>query len=358
LIFQRALLREFAGLAAAVFMTLFAIALTTQLIRLLGRAAGGAIPTDAVVAFLGFFALGALPVLLSLTMFISVLLTLTRSWGDSEMVIWFSSGLSLAAWLRPVMLFALPQIAVIGALSLFISPWAAQMSAQYSAQLETRDDVSRVTPGVFGETSGRERVFFVESVSGESSQVQNVFLSSVHLGRGGVSMSRTGRTETAPNGDRFIVLENGRRYEGMPGDEQYRVTEFEKYESRIETRESAAHAPSSKELPTLALLRAPSNENLAELLWRIGIPVSALVLAFLAIPMSFVNPRAGRSANLLFALFTYIVYSNLLSISQARVSLGRLDFSVGVWLVHAGMVALLVVLFAQRMQVIRLRIGR
>ena len=92
MIFHRALLREFASLAGAVFMTLFAIALTTRLIRLLGQAAGGKIPTDAVIAFLGFFALGALPVLLSLTMFISVLLTLTRSWRDSEMVIWFGSG--------------------------------------------------------------------------------------------------------------------------------------------------------------------------------------------------------------------------------------------------------------------------
>src|SRR3954453_14054913 len=139
MIFQRALLREFAGLAGAVFMTLFAIAVTINLIRLLGRAAGGSIPTDAVVAFLGFFALGALPVLLSLTMFISVLLTMTRGWRDSEMVIWFGAGLSLTAWLKPVLLFALPQIAVIPARSLSIGPWAAQMRTKYSQRLETRD---------------------------------------------------------------------------------------------------------------------------------------------------------------------------------------------------------------------------
>jgi lipopolysaccharide export system permease protein len=227
-IFQRALLREFAGLAGAVFMTLFAIALTTRLIRLLGQAAGGKIPSDAVIAFLGFFSLGALPVLLSLTMFISVLLTLTRGWRDSEMVIWFGAGLSLAAWLRPVMLFALPQIAVITALSLYISPWAAQMSEQYRTKVEARDDVSRISPGVFGETSNKERVFFVESISGDASAVQNVFVSSVHQKKSGVSMSRTGRTEAASNGDRFIVLEDGRRYEGMPGDAEYRVMEFDR----------------------------------------------------------------------------------------------------------------------------------
>jgi lipopolysaccharide export system permease protein len=358
MIFHRALLREFAGLAGAVFMTLFAIAVTTRLIRLLGQAAGGKFPSDAVFAFLGFFALGALPVLLSLTMFISVLLTMTRSWRDSEMVIWFGAGQPLTAWLKPVMLFALPQIAVIAALSLFISPWAAQMAGQYATRIDARDDVSRVTPGVFGETSNRSRVFFVESVAADSSAVQNIFVSSAQQNRSGVSMSRSGHTETAANGDRFIVLEQGRRYEGAPGDPEFRLTEFDRYAARIETKESKEVVPTHKNLPTLALIKAPTNQNLGELLWRVGIPISALVLVLLAIPMSFVNPRAGRSANLLFALLTYIVYSNLLSVSQARVAQGRMDFGVGWWLVHAGMIVLLVVMFAQRMQLIRLRLGK
>jgi len=358
MIFHRALLREFAALAGAVFMTLFAIALTTRLIRLLGQAAGGQIPTDAVIAFLGFFALGTLPVLLSLTMFISVLLTLTRSWRDSEMVIWFGSGLPLTAWLKPVMLFALPQIAVIAALSLVISPWAAEMGAQYVTRLQARDDVSRVSPGVFGETGNKERVYFVESISGDATTVQNVFVSSVQQQKSGVSMSRIGRTETAPNGDRFIVLEDGRRYEGAPGDEQYRVMEFQRYAARIETAESKEPQLSHKSMTTAQLLASPTPVNLGEVLWRVGIPVSAAILVLLAIPMSFVNPRAGRSVNLLFALFTYIVYSNLLSVSQARVSQGRMDFGIGLWLVHAAMIALLVFMFARRMQVIRLRLGR
>ena len=358
MIFQRALLREFASLAGAVFMTLFVIALTTQLVRLLGRAASGQVPSDAVVAFLGFFALGVLPILLSLTMFVSVLLALTREWRDSEMVIWFSSGLSLTAWLRPVMLFALPQIALIAALSLVISPWAAQMAGTYAKRLEARDDVSRVTPGVFGETANKDRVWFVESVSGDSSNVQNVFVASARGDRVSVSMSRRGHTELAENGDRFIVLESGRRYEGLPGEADFRVTEFGRYAARIETREAAEPSTSPKAMSTLALIADPSNVHLAELVWRIGIPVSSLVLALLAIPMSFVNPRAGRSVNLLFAVFTYIVYNNLLSVSQARVAQGRLDFALGCTLVHLGMVLLLLFMFAQRMQLIRLRLGK
>src|SRR5882672_11582329 len=248
-------------------MTLFAIALTTRLIRLLGQAAGGQIPTDAVIAFLGFFALGTLPVLLSLTMFISVLMTLTRSWRDSEMVIWFGSGLSLTAWLKPVLIFALPQIAVITALSIFISPWAAQMGAQYATRLETRDDVSRVNPGVFGETANKERVFFVESVSGETNSVQNVFVASSQGNRSSVSMSRSGHTEVAANGDRFLVLERGRRYEGVPGDADFRITEFDRYAARIETREGSEPATTPKALPTVSLISNPTNVNLGELMW-------------------------------------------------------------------------------------------
>ena len=148
------------------------------------------------------------------------------------------------------------------------------------------------------------------------------------------------------------------RYSGSPGDEQYRVTEFDRYAARIELKEGKEVTPTHKSLPTWALVTNPTTQNLGELLWRIGIPISALVLVLLAIPMSFVNPRAGRSMNLLFALFTYMVYSNLLSVSQARVAQGRLDFSIGLWMVHAGMVLLLVVLFAQRMQLIRLRLGK
>jgi len=201
-------------------------------------------------------------------------------------------------------------------------------------------------------------VFFVESVSGDETSVQNVFVSSTHQAKSGVSMSRSGHTESAQNGDRFIVLEQGSRYEGSPGDEQYRITEFERYAARIETKEGKEPAVTHKTLPTWGLIMNPTNQNLGEMLWRIGIPISALVLVLMTIPMSFVNPRAGRSINLMIALLTFVVYSNLLSVTVARVSQGRMDFLTGAWAVHAGMIVLLVFMFAQRMQLIRLRLAR
>lgn len=355
MIFQRALLREFASLAGAVFMTLFLIALTVRLIRLLGQAAGGQLPSDAVVAFLGFFTVNALPILLSLTVFITILLTLTRSYRDSEMVIWFNSGLSSAAWVKPVFVFAGPLVAVIAALSLFISPWAAQKSEEFRVGMEKRDEVSRVNPGVFGESTARDRVFFVESVSGDAMTVQNVFVNSAQHGKTGIMMSNKGYVETAPNGDRFLVLLNGRRYEGNPGAAEFKVMEFGRYETRIEAREGGTPAETQKSRSTQQLIESPTNANLGELVWRIGVPFSALILAFLAIPMSYVNPRAGRSVNLLFALLTYMVYSNLLSLSQARVAQGQMSFVTGLCLVHGVMFVVLALLFARRMSLFGLR---
>ena len=356
MIFHRALLREFAHLATAVFLTLFLIAITTRLVRLLGQAAGGKIPTDAVVAYLGFFALNALPVMLSLTLFVTVLLTVTRSYRDSEMVIWFNAGLSLMAWVRPVLVFALPLVALIAALSMVIGPWSVGMAEQFRSRLDARDEITRVDPGVFRESRSREHVFFVEANAEEKGEVRNVFINSVQHGRNGVMVSRRGRVETAPNGDRFIVLLDGVRYEGVPGEADYRVMQFERYATRVETAVGGEVPPTHKSLSTLELLRSPSDANRGELVWRIAIPLSALILSLLAIPMSFVNPRAGRSVNMFFALLTYLVYQNLITVMQARVAQGRLDFSVGWWLVHALALLALAVLFAQRMTLLRLKL--
>lgn len=348
MIHRRAAYREFAGTAVGVFVTLFAVLLTTQLIRLLDQAAGGKITPESVIALLGFGALGYLPVLLSLTVFISVLLTFSRWYRDSEMVIWLSSGMPLSAWIRPVLQFSLPVIALITLLSLFLAPWAHKQSETFRQRLDQRDDISRLSPGSFNESSSADRVFFVEGVAGNEGQVRNVFVSSMQNGRMGVVATAQGKTEIAPNGDRFIVLEHGRRYEGTPGTAEYRVMEFDRYAIRIEAKDVTLAAHSPRVLSVPELIRDPRPAYLAELLWRIGTPVTALILSLLAIPLAFVNPRAGRANNLIFALLTYMIYNNLLSVSQAWVAQGRISFGIGVWVVHLMMFVLLVVMFVRR----------
>ncbi|MBM3357499.1 MAG: LPS export ABC transporter permease LptF [Betaproteobacteria bacterium] len=352
MIFRQSLLRELVTAAVATFFVLLGIMLTVQLVRLLGLAASGAITSVSVVALLGFALLNHLPLLLSLTLFIAVLMTLTRSYRDSEMIVWFSCGMSLTQWIRPVLAFAVPLVVIIAILSLVLSPWAMEKSENFRRQLDSRDDVSAASPGIFRESRQADRVFFVEEVSGAENLVANVFVSSTQHQRQGVMVAARGFQEIAENGDRFLVLLDGRRYEGVPGDPEYKVYQFERYAMRVETAESRApRAPTTKSVPTLQLLLERTASHLGELAWRIGLPVSALLLSLLAIPLSFVNPRAGRSMNLLLALLIYITYSNLLSITQVSVAQSRVTFAVGLLGVHAAMFAVLVLLFYRRLLV-------
>ena len=355
MIFRKALLRELATVALATFFVLLGIVISVQLVRLLGQAASGAITSGGVVALLGFQLVNYLPILLSLTTFIAVLMALTRSYRDSEMVVWFSSGMGLTEWIRPVLLFAVPLVFIIGALSLGLTPWAVAKSEELRQQMDSRDDVSAISPGVFRESRQAERVYFVEEISGTENLVANVFVSSTQNGRQGVMVAARGFQETAENGDRFLVLLNGRRYEGEPGNPEYKMYHFERYAMRIETVESSApRAPTTKSVSTWDLLRMPGPPNMAELSWRIGLPASALVLSLLAIPLSFVNPRAGRSMNLVLALLIYMSYSNLLSITQAAIAQSRLSFAAGLIGVHAAMLLLLLLLFYRRLVVFSL----
>jgi len=350
-IFQRSLLREFANTGLAVFVILLAITVTTQLIRMLGWAAQGMIPTDGVVILLGLAALRYLPILLSLTLFISVLAALTRSYRDSEMVVWFSTGRSLVAWLKPVILYSVPFVLLIALLSLALSPWAVRKAEEFRHQLDNRDDVAAISPGVFKESKHADRVFFVEKLTDNLSMVANIFVHSKQNEKTGVMVAARGHAETQPNGDRFLVLLDGRRYEGNPGSAEYKITEFERYSIRIEAEEAAKYFPSNSSAPTRELLDDLTPNNQGELIWRFGIPVSALVLSLLAVPLSFVNPRAGRSLNLILSVLLYMIYSNLLSISQSWVGQGRVPPVVGWVAVHVAMVSLLVFLLWRRISV-------
>jgi lipopolysaccharide export system permease protein len=354
-IFRRSLIHEFTSMGVLVFVVLLGIVVLTQLIRLLGDAVSSALPAEGVLVLLGFSALNYLPVLLSLSLFLSVLLALSRSYRDSEMVVWFCSGIGLTRWIRPVMWYALPVAGLIALLSLVLSPWALSKADEFKRRLDSRDDVAASTPGTFRESKQADRVYFLENVDIGRGRVKNVFVQSVQNGKVGIMVAKEGMQETAPNGDRFLVLLNGTRYEGTPGQHDYRIAEFKRYAMRIEEAEAKKERPSPKSLSTLYLLQHRTTWNLSELEWRIGLPVSALILALMAIPLSFVNPRAGRSLNLIVALVLYMLYNNMISVTNSWVGQGKLAPGIGLWGLHAFMLGLVLVLFYRRLSIFSIR---
>jgi lipopolysaccharide export system permease protein len=188
-VFDRSLVREFASTGFFVFAILLAIIALTQLIRLLGESVGGTLPVGAVLVLLGFSALNYLPILLSISLFLSILLTLTRSYSDSEMVVWFSSGMSLTRWIRPVMMYSLPVVSLIALLSLVFTPWAMSKMDEVRQKLESRDDIAVAAPGTFRESKQADRVFFLENVSPGNNRVGNIFVQSVQQGKVGTMVA-------------------------------------------------------------------------------------------------------------------------------------------------------------------------
>ena len=349
MIFERAARREFAQAAAGISIVLLAIVTSIQLIRLLKEAAGGEIAAEGVLALLGFGLVKYLPMLLTLTLFVAVLLPLSRMYRDSEMVVWFSSGMPLTDWLKPVLRFALPMAITIGVLSLVLAPWANLAQGNYQAALSARSELSSVSPGAFKEVRKGRQVYFVERMDGDAGRVGNVFVASMQDGKLGVVMSDSGSQEIGENGDRFLVLERGRRYEVEPGSAAFKVMDFERYAVRTEDAATQPAGLSPRRMGLFELLGSSAPDVQGELLWRIAVPVSAIILALLAIPLSYVNPRAGRSANILIAILVYAIYSNLISISQAWVTGGKMPFAVGVVLPHLLMLLPLGLLFYGRM---------
>jgi lipopolysaccharide export system permease protein len=174
---------------------------------------------------------------------------------------------------------------------------------------------------------------------------------STQNGKEGTMVAKEGYQETAPNGDRFLVMLNGTRYEGIPGQADYKMVEFERYAMRIEPVELRQELPNVKAYPTLYLLQNMTPLNIAELEWRVGLPLSALVLALLAIPLSYVNPRAGRSINLITAIVIYMFYNNMISVTNSWVGRGKLNPVLGLWGIHLFMFAAMLVLFYYRWSV-------
>lgn len=342
MIFHRSLQRELAYTAGAVFLVLLTIMITTMMIRIVGSAAVGKADPRDVVVLIGLTIISYLAVMLIVTLFVSILVVLTRWYRDSEMVVWQASGLSLTALIRPLAVFSAPIILLIAFCSLVSWPWASDQQSKISARFQQRDDVAMIAPGQFRESASNQRVFFVEKLSADAQRVQNVFVTSTDNGKLFVVVSRDGYIESRPNGDRFIVLENGRRYDGEPGHTDFRIVEFKRYGVKIEDKPTV-ETQTTRGTPTLTLIRERTRSDLAELAWRIGLPLTGVTLMLLAIPLAYQNPRRGRTINMVMAVLIYLTYSNLQNLMQNMIDQGKVSFPFGLLCLHVivGAIALL-----------------
>ena len=338
MIFKQALRRELSFTTGGVFLVLVTIMVTTLVIRILGFAANGTVNPEDALVLIALATLGYLAVLLTVSLFVATLIVLVRWYKDSEMIVWFASGLSVTNLIRPILQFATPLIIVIALLALFVWPWANRESTLISQRFQQRDDVSMVSAGQFKESAKAERVFFIEELDVEKSEVKNIFVADQKNGRLSIAVSSTGFIQNSEGGEKSVVLHNGRRYEGQPTQPDFRILEFNEYSTKIRSKDALAPAPRDREKTVQELLNDTTptalNPNRAELLWRIGLPLMALGLVLIAIPLAYVNPRLGNYTAMFYAVLIYLIYSNLLNLTQNFVSQGKVSVFIAIWPIH------------------------
>ncbi|MDA7417594.1 LPS export ABC transporter permease LptF [Xenophilus arseniciresistens] len=348
MLFHSSLRKELSRSFGATLVVLATIVMTIILIRTLGLASRGGVNPSEVFLVMAYTLLGYMPTILSLSLFISIVGTLSRMYRDSEMVIWFASGRGLGDFLRPLLSFAWPVLLLIGALALVGWPWANAQTQGMRAQYEQRGDLDRVAPGQFQESSGRNRVFYIDKNSADASQASNVFISSLERNMEIVTSAQQGTVETE-QGVRYLMLRNGQRIESPFDRSGLKISEFQTYGSRIgDGGGIGSNGPSPRATPSLGLIGNPTPPNLGELGWRVGLMLAGANFVLLALVVSGVNPRVGRSANLIFALFFFAVYYNLLNLGQNWVGSGRVRMDLFLLLLHGGVFVITLIWLGQR----------
>ena len=348
MLFDSSIRKELARSFGATLVVLITVVMTMMLIRTLGQASRGSVAPSDVMLVMGFTVLGQLPTILGLSLFITVVGTLSRMYRDSEMVIWFSAGRGLMSLLPPLLRFSWPVLLTIAALSLVVWPWANRQIEALKTQYEQRSDVDRIAPGQFQESSDGSRVFFIDKDTPDANAANNVFIATTEASRETVTSAQSARLETR-NGNRLVLLHNGQRLEALRDKPGLRMSEFSEYGTYIGgNTQGDSDTGAIKTLDTWNLALNPQPRHEAELGWRLGMVFAALNFVVLGLGVALVNPRAGQSTSLVFALFAFIVYYNLMTIGQTWISAGRMGMAPFMLMLHGGALALGLLLLVAR----------
>ena len=346
-ILDRYIFREIATTWLVVTMVLLMILLTNQFARVLGDVAKGKLPKDAAFEVIGLSAVQYLTVVVPVGLFLSIMMALGRLYRDSELPAMMACRVGPSGVYRPLMWLLLPLVAGVAWLSIEIGPKALSAVDRIGAEARREADLGSIEPGRFTVFGPESAVVYGERVTGDG-VMERVFLQR-RLATGGVEVVVAERGEQVDADDpdtRYLVLTNGRRYEGVPGTTAFRVVEFAEHgiPYRLPTLEPSE--PEPRQMPIGALMASTDLSDRAELQWRIGVPLSTLLLGFLAVPLSRSQPREGRYGRLAIGLLVFIIYFNLLSAAKSWIEQGSVAPGIGLWLVHAGVLLLGLVLLA------------
>lgn len=339
----------FRYLAKEVFVTLAALTtilmlifMSNQFVRYLNRAASGQIPVMIIMKLMMLELPNLMSLLLPLGFYVALLVAYGRLYAENEMTVLQACGYGPSQLLRHSLILATIVSLLVGVIMIWVSPVIATERTKLLKTTGVKTLIQTIAPGRFQSVSNGKLVFYVESMSRDHKKANHIFLARQNAKdnkfQWDILWAEQAFVETDPETlEEYVILKNGKQYEGMPGQANYQVAEFEQNKARLPRPPVASvqnDIRTAKTANLLPLFNNPDKKKAAELQWRLSIPIMVLTLTLVAVPLSRVNPRAGKYARLLPALVLFIIYANFLFVCRDWLSAGKIPVWVGVWWLH------------------------
>jgi len=364
LIVFRYLSREVLLTFSAVSTVLLVIIMSGRFIKYLAQAAQGILDPGVLLLIMGYRIPGFLQLILPLGLFLGILLAYGRLYLDSEMTVLSATGMSeqrlLAYTLAPAILVAL----MCAWLSFFLTPQGVQNVAQILNDQDALTEFDTLVAGRFQSMRDGSRVTYTQELSDDRDELRNVFISEKRdLSKAKekdegitVLVAKTGRQEIQEDGSRYLILNDGYRYDGTPGEADYRVIHYDTYGVLLPKPSVEVKVGERETMSTQQLLDSPQPRMKSELQWRLSSPLLVLIVTLIAVPLSRANPRQGRFLKLLPAILLYMAYLALLVAARSALDKEQIPIALGLWPVHG--VFLLIGLLLVYWQPLQLRMAR
>lgn len=348
-IISRYLFSQFAKSSMAVLFVLMVMMLGNTLIKLLEDAADGELASQYIWPLLGLSLVNYLVVFLGVSVYLGIIMAFGRMYKDSEMAAMVSCGVRPWDFIKPILMVTVPVVLTSGFLTLFVVPNLIAYQSGLNARADQIDVSSVFKDGEFNKVA--DSVLFTEQKNDDEvlsdKSLNNVFMYR-RLKDGSEVIQLANQGEVLPVDEQYeLRLYNGAVYESLP-DQSHLIIEYKNASAKLPTGANQSAKTSLEGTPTSKLLGSDNPKYIAELQWRLSLPLAGLLLFILAFPLSHTAPRKGAFSKLAYGVLVYVVYSNLLSYAKTLVESGKVSPMVGMWWAHIPVIIFTLALFAYR----------
>ena len=334
-IISRYLIRETSVSFLAVVSILLVVIVGGSFVRLLAQVADGSFSAGVLLPLLGLSTIGSLSILMSVSLFLAVMVTLGRLYADSEITALRASGMGGLALLKPFLILGLLIATLQAMLTLWLEPWSDQVYQQLKAEATQTADLGGIPPGRFVTLEKTNQVVYAESLDSKGGLLKNIYLFNDEGDQQQVIVAAQAKQVSDPEtGKKYLQLLNGDWFINDRGSLSSRLIQYEVLGLFLPGLDNVRGRVRPKTIPTMVLAKSDDLRLQSELQWRLASPVMVLVLVILAVPLSYTSPRKGRFASLGVAVLGCILYFNLLAVARDWMASGDTPRWLGVWWVH------------------------